>query len=90
MVWQSKLERMLFDHHHCTITPVCVFIVQSVPVKLLHEGEGHVVTVELKSAEIYRGMLVESEDTMNLHLSDGESCPQIHTYIYIQYPFHGE
>ena len=47
--------------------------VLSVPVKLLKEGEGHVVTAELKSGEVYRGLLVESEDTMNVHLSDGES-----------------
>lgn len=45
------------------------------PVKLLHEGEGHVVSVELKSGDIYRGMLVESEETMNLHISDGECRP---------------
>jgi small nuclear ribonucleoprotein D3 len=43
----------------------------SVPVKLLKEGEGHVVSVELKSGDVYRGQLMESEDTMNLHLSDG-------------------
>jgi len=42
----------------------------SVPVKLLKEGEGHVVTAELKSGEVYRGLLMESEDTMNVHLSD--------------------
>ena len=40
------------------------------PVKLLKEGEGHVVTAELKSGDVYRGLLVESEDTMNVHLSD--------------------
>lgn len=45
--------------------------VLSVPVKLLKEGEGHMVTVELKTGEVYRGLLVESEDTMNLHLSEG-------------------
>lgn len=44
-----------------------------VPVKLLKEGEGHVVTAELKSGDVYRGLLVESEDTMNVHLSDGEA-----------------
>lgn len=44
----------------------------SVPVKLLKEGEGHMVTVELKTGEVYRGLLVESEDTMNLHLSEGK------------------
>lgn len=34
----------------------------SVPIKLLHEGEGHPVTVELKTGEIYRGLLNESEE----------------------------
>jgi small nuclear ribonucleoprotein D3 len=42
----------------------------SVPIKLLHEGEGHVVTVELKNGEIYRGLLKESEDTMNCQLEE--------------------
>lgn len=40
-----------------------------VPVKLLHEAEGHAVTVELKSGELYRGHLDAAEDTMNLTLS---------------------
>jgi small nuclear ribonucleoprotein D3 len=30
-----------------------------VPIKLLHEGEGHIITVELKNGEIYRGLLSE-------------------------------
>ena len=28
-----------------------------VPIKLLHEGEGHAVVVELKNGELYRGHL---------------------------------
>ena len=39
-----------------------------VPITLLHEGEGHVITVELKNGEVYRGKLVEAEDTMNCQL----------------------
>ena len=31
------------------------------PIKLLTEAENHVVTVELKSGELYRGYLTESE-----------------------------
>lgn len=31
----------------------------SVPVKLMHESEGHVVTVELQNGELYRGKLIE-------------------------------
>mmetsp|Transcript_22295 Transcript_22295/g.69861 ORF Transcript_22295/g.69861 Transcript_22295/m.69861 type:complete len:109 (-) Transcript_22295:52-378(-) len=41
-----------------------------VPIKLLHEGEGHMVTIELKSGEIYRGHLDESEETMNCLVTD--------------------
>jgi len=36
-----------------------------VPVKLLHESVGHVVTVELKTGETYRGTLEFVEDNMN-------------------------
>ena len=41
------------------------------PIKLLHEGEGHVVTVELKNGETYRGMLTEAEDSMNCQMKEG-------------------
>lgn len=40
----------------------------SVPIKLLHEGEGNTVVVELTNGEKYRGHLVKSEDNMNCHL----------------------
>lgn len=36
-----------------------------VPVKLLHEAQGHIVTVELKTGGVYRGKLLEIEDNMN-------------------------
>lgn len=42
-----------------------------VPIKLLFQGEGHVVTVELKNGEIYRGQLAAAEDTMNCQLKEG-------------------
>lgn len=41
-----------------------------VPIALLHEGEGRNVTIELKNGEIYRGHLLESEDSMNCQLRD--------------------
>eukprot|EP01035_Chromulina_nebulosa_P018229 gene18229-23898_t len=41
-----------------------------VPIKLLHEAEGHVVTIELKVGDIYRGLLIEAEDTMNCQLKE--------------------
>ena len=39
-----------------------------VPIKLLHEAENHVITVELKTGELYRGYLVDAEDTMNCRM----------------------
>lgn len=39
-----------------------------IPVKLLHEASGHIVTVELKSGELYRGSMVECEDNWNCQL----------------------
>ena len=51
-----------------------IFLSYSVPIKLLHEAEGHIVTVEMKSGEIYRGLLVEAEETMNCQLKEGKSA----------------
>lgn len=42
-----------------------------VPIKLFHETKSHVVTVELKTGELYRGYLCESEDNMNCRI---DSC----------------
>lgn len=39
-----------------------------IPVKLLHEAAGHIVTVEMKSGELYRGSLIECEDNWNCQL----------------------
>jgi len=41
-----------------------------VPIKLLFEAEGMKVTAEMKNGEIYRGLLLSAEDTMNMTLSD--------------------
>ncbi|KAJ3010410.1 Small nuclear ribonucleoprotein Sm D3 [Thoreauomyces humboldtii] len=41
-----------------------------VPIKLLHEAEGHIITLELKSGSIYRGKLIDAEDNMNVQLKD--------------------
>ena len=43
---------------------------KSIPIHLLVEAQEHVVSVELSSGEVYRGRLVQSDDNMNLHLSD--------------------
>ena len=41
-----------------------------IPVKLLHEAAGHVVTVELKGGELYRGSMIECEDNWNCQLEN--------------------
>ncbi len=41
-----------------------------IPVKLLHEAVKHVVTMELKNGEIYRGQLHAAEDNMNCQLKN--------------------
>mmetsp|Transcript_2349 Transcript_2349/g.8399 ORF Transcript_2349/g.8399 Transcript_2349/m.8399 type:complete len:122 (-) Transcript_2349:138-503(-) len=41
-----------------------------IPIKLMHEAEGHTVTVEMKSGETYRGSLLEAEDNWNLQMKD--------------------
>ena len=40
-----------------------------VPQKLLHESTGHRLTVELTDGSLYRGLLTDAEDSMNLQLS---------------------
>ncbi|XP_047308404.1 small nuclear ribonucleoprotein SmD3b-like [Impatiens glandulifera] len=59
-----------------------------IPVKLLHEATGHVVTVELKSGELYRGGLIECEDNWNCQLEsitftskDGKVSQLEHVFI---------
>merc|ERR1711934_1238448 len=39
-----------------------------VPIKLIHEAEGHTVTCEAKTGEVYRGQLLEAEDNMNCYI----------------------
>ncbi|KAK4939181.1 small nuclear ribonucleoprotein Sm D3 [Exophiala xenobiotica] len=41
-----------------------------IPIKLLNEAQGHVVTLELTSGQVYRGKLLEAEDNMNVQLKD--------------------
>mmetsp|Transcript_35512 Transcript_35512/g.80131 ORF Transcript_35512/g.80131 Transcript_35512/m.80131 type:complete len:123 (+) Transcript_35512:143-511(+) len=54
----------------------------SVPIRLLHEGEGHTVSVELKNGEVYRGTLKEAEETMNCFL-DNVSNQCGHNFILV-------
>eukprot|EP01006_Ploeotia_vitrea_P044662 TRINITY_DN66848_c2_g2_i1.p2 TRINITY_DN66848_c2_g2~~TRINITY_DN66848_c2_g2_i1.p2 ORF type:complete len:115 (-),score=16.39 TRINITY_DN66848_c2_g2_i1:429-773(-) len=41
-----------------------------IPVKLLHEAEGHTVTVETISGDVYRGYLTDAEDNMNCKINN--------------------
>jgi len=41
-----------------------------IPIILLHDGEGSIVTIELKTGENYRGYLEDAEDNMNCTLKD--------------------
>uniref|UniRef100_A0A914DNL7 Small nuclear ribonucleoprotein Sm D3 n=3 Tax=Acrobeloides nanus TaxID=290746 RepID=A0A914DNL7_9BILA len=41
-----------------------------VPIKILHEAEGHIITLETSIGEVYRGKLIEAEDNMNCQMSD--------------------
>lgn len=37
---------------------------------MLHEAEGHIVTCETNTGEVYRGKLLEAEDNMNCQMSN--------------------
>jgi len=39
-----------------------------IPIVLLHDAEGSVISVETKKGEIIRGLLFEAEDMMNLYI----------------------
>ena len=39
-----------------------------IPIKLLHEAEGHVITIETTAGVIYRAKLLEAEDNMNCQM----------------------
>ncbi|RKF81122.1 Small nuclear ribonucleoprotein Sm D3 [Golovinomyces cichoracearum] len=48
-----------------------------IPIKLLNEAQGHVVTLEITTGQVYRGKLLEAnsyeitaEDNMNVQLKD--------------------
>merc|ERR1712070_133196 len=49
-----------------------------IPVKLLHEAEGHIVTVELKTGETFRGTLKNSEDNWNCQLENVTATARDH------------
>ncbi|XP_032752238.1 small nuclear ribonucleoprotein Sm D3-like [Rattus rattus] len=42
----------------------------SVPIKVLHEVEGHIVTCETSTGGVYWGKLIEAEDNVNYQISN--------------------
>lgn len=42
-----------------------------IPIKLLNEAQGHIVTLEITSGQTYRGKLLEGTKLYPLHASDG-------------------
>ncbi|KAI5964301.1 SMD3 [Candida pseudojiufengensis] len=42
----------------------------SIPVRLLNEAQGHIISIELINGDTYRGKLLENEDNMNSSLYD--------------------
>ncbi|CAO1382631.1 unnamed protein product [Diamesa serratosioi] len=59
-----------------------------VPIKVLHEAEGHVITCETITGEVYRGKLIEAEDNMNCQMTqitvtyrDGRTATLENVYI---------
>ena len=59
-----------------------------VPIKVLHEAEGHIITCETNTGCIYRGKLIEAEDNMNCQMAqihvtyrDGRSADLENVYL---------
>jgi len=51
---------------------IVFFFIMSIgiPIKLLHEAQGHTVSVELCTGALLRGILHEAEDNMNIQMRD--------------------
>jgi len=45
-----------------------------IPIVVLHDAEGSIVSVETKAGEIIRGLLFEAEDMMNLYIKNAIVC----------------
>jgi small nuclear ribonucleoprotein D3 len=41
-----------------------------IPIKLLHEAKGLVVSIEIKTGQTYKGKLLNVEDNMNMQLKE--------------------
>ncbi|PXF46980.1 Small nuclear ribonucleoprotein SmD3b [Gracilariopsis chorda] len=59
-----------------------------IPIKLLHEASPHIVTIEMRMGDVYRGTLTSVEDNMNVQLKrvtltrrDGKVSTLEHVFI---------
>lgn len=66
---ENKYENTQFPIPMAAVTVMFIFSGRKmsigVPIKVLHEAEGHIVTCETNTGEVYRGKLIEAEDNMN-------------------------
>jgi len=82
----SRLTRLHGRTDHLIFTNMPKVV--GIPIKLIHEAEGHVITVETTMGEVYRGQMIEAEDSMNLALAnvtmtaaDGRQSRLEHVYL---------
>jgi hypothetical protein len=60
-----NLLQIAFLNHKPTLfggKSICILFTDmtiGVPIKLLHEAQGHIVTIELKTGSVYRGKLYQ-------------------------------
>lgn len=59
-----------------------------VPIKVLHEAEGHIVTCETIDGEVYRGKLIEAEDNMNCQVMLKRYTVIMNFYCYTENNFY--
>merc|ERR1711997_1387007 len=52
-----------------SILPAILKMSIGVPIKVLHEAEGHIITCETITGEVYRGKLIEAEGNMNCQMT---------------------
>ena len=55
-----------------------------IPVILLHDAEGGIITIEMKNGDSYRGFLDEAQDNMNCTLKVSDII-SIVEYLYISF-----
>ncbi|KAF4967356.1 hypothetical protein FSARC_5079 [Fusarium sarcochroum] len=62
---------LVYTRQHHNHTPAAIMTSTiGIPIKLLNEAQGHIVTLEITSGQTYRGKLLDAEDNMNVQLKD--------------------